>query len=182
MTIVTVERFHDFSAAHRDHLDPGKCGRIHGHNYRIHFKVAAEDGQINERGYAGGSFGDLKALLCGWLEENWDHNLLLHDADPAAQAIRDYRDAAILPTHPADPILELLDLSAVLLPFNPTTEAMALYLLHVVGPAQLSGTGMQLVEVRIEETRKAGATASDLDTFSRYTEQQASGQYDVEIN
>ncbi|MDY3090510.1 MAG: 6-carboxytetrahydropterin synthase, partial [Porphyromonas sp.] len=45
-------------------------------------------------------------------------------------------------------------------PFNPTAEQMAKYLVEVVGPEQLQGTGVQLVAVRIDETRKCSATYS----------------------
>jgi 6-pyruvoyltetrahydropterin/6-carboxytetrahydropterin synthase len=42
--------------------------------------------------------------------------------------------------------------------FNPTAENMCEYLVEVIGPQQLEGTGCELVEVTIEETAKCFAT------------------------
>jgi hypothetical protein len=50
-------------------------------------------------------------------------------------------------------------LSIVFVPFNPTAENMARYLLEVIGPQQLVGTGVGLVSVTVEETRKCSASA-----------------------
>jgi len=50
--------------------------------------------------------------------------------------------------------------SVVLVPFNPTAEQMALYLLNHVGPIQLADTGVYLTKVIVEETRRCLATAS----------------------
>jgi hypothetical protein len=49
--------------------------------------------------------------------------------------------------------------SIVWTPFNPTAENMANYLLQIKGPELLKGTGVQLVQVTVEETRKCAATA-----------------------
>jgi 6-pyruvoyltetrahydropterin/6-carboxytetrahydropterin synthase len=59
------------------------------------------------------------------------------------------------------PTLEKLDpTGVVVVSFNPTAENMAHYLLKTIGPLQLADTGITLVEVRVEETRKCTATAS----------------------
>ena len=39
---------------------------------------------------------------------------------------------------------------------------MAAYLLDVIGPAQLANTGVKLIRVRVEETRKCSAIAEHL--------------------
>jgi hypothetical protein len=54
----------------------------------------------------------------------------------------------------------LIDDTTVTLPFNPTAENMANFLLNVVGPKQLEETGVTLVQVKIEETRKCSAAAT----------------------
>lgn len=50
--------------------------------------------------------------------------------------------------------------SFAVLPFNPTAENMAGYLLDIIGPRQLQGTGVELISVTIDETRKCSATVS----------------------
>jgi 6-pyruvoyltetrahydropterin/6-carboxytetrahydropterin synthase len=48
----------------------------------------------------------------------------------------------------------------VIVNFNPTAENMGQYLIEIVGPAQLVDTGVTLVNVNIEETRKCSVTVS----------------------
>jgi 6-pyruvoyltetrahydropterin/6-carboxytetrahydropterin synthase len=86
-------------------------------------------------------FSVIKSHLCMWLEDNWDHHFLLWKNDPWCR-----------------PMLAL-DPTVVIVPFNPTAENMAAYLLNVIGPGQLEGTGARLISVRIEETRKCSASA-----------------------
>ena len=95
-------------------------------------------------------FGVIKSKLCMWLENNWDHKMLMWQEDPI---LRVYADPMITAEE------HLVRDSFVTVPFNPTAENMAQYLLEHVGPNQLHGTGVMLVKVRIEETRKCSATA-----------------------
>jgi len=76
-----------------------------------------------------------------WLEENWDHKFLVWQEDPWAIDLRQ------------------MDPTVVVLPFNPTAEKMADFLLRVLGPKQLEGTGVDLIRVVVEETRKCSAQA-----------------------
>jgi 6-pyruvoyltetrahydropterin/6-carboxytetrahydropterin synthase len=53
-----------------------------------------------------------------------------------------------------------LESSLVWIPFNPTAENIAKYLVEVIGPQQLQGTGVKLVECIVEETSKCSASYS----------------------
>ncbi len=88
-------------------------------------------------------FGDIKTKLCDWVEENWDHKMLIFDQDPWAK------------------ILKETDSTVVLVPFNPTAENLAEYLLTEIGPAQLFDTNVELVKVKFEETRKCWVEVSE---------------------
>jgi len=134
-----VHRYHDISCGHRVHGHEGKCRNLHGHNYRIHFTCVAEDGALDGIGRVI-DFSQVKAKLCMWIEEHWDHRFLIWEEDP-------------MKSH----LLEL-DPTVVVVPFNPTAENIAQYLVEVVGPAQLAGTGIKLSEVMVEETRKCFAS------------------------
>jgi len=79
-----------------------------------------------------------------WLEDVWDHHFLVWQEDPWSND------------------LVLLDPTIVVLPFNPTAENMADFLLHIIGPKRLEGTGVELIRVVVEETRKCSASASEL--------------------
>lgn len=135
-----VERYHDISCGHRVHGHESKCAHLHGHNYRIFFTVQADNKQLDMIGRVL-DFSVIKARLCVWLENQWDHKMLIWAEDPIG--------------------LELCDIDPdgiVLVSFNPTAENMAEYLVTVVGPKELEGTGCILVACRIEETRKCSAT------------------------
>lgn len=140
MTTITATRYHDFSAGHRVVGHEGKCRFIHGHNYRVHFTIAADDldgvGRVMD-------FSVIKALLCEWLEEEWDHRFLVWEDDPM-----------MLKLTQVDPE------GTVIVPFNPTAENMGKYLINVVGPQELKGTGARLTSVVIEETRKCSVEVS----------------------
>jgi 6-pyruvoyltetrahydropterin/6-carboxytetrahydropterin synthase len=136
--MITASRYHDISCGHRVVGHEGKCRHLHGHNYRIHFTVAGEldaVGRVLD-------FGVIKSRLCMWLEDEWDHRMILWSDDPDLDR------------------LVAIDPSIVVVPFNPTAENMADHLLRVVGPAQLAGTACVLVHVRIEETQKCSASST----------------------
>ena len=138
MTKITATRYHDFSTGHRVYGHESKCAHLHGHNYRIHLTVEADAldsvGRVMD-------FSAIKEHLCYWLEEEWDHKFLVWEQDPFAQALKE------------------LDFNGtVVVNFNPTAENMGQYLIDVVGPKQLEGTGVRLVSVNIEETRKCNVT------------------------
>lgn len=133
-----VTRYHDISCGHRLVGHKGKCRYLHGHNYRIHFHCA---GDVYENGMVI-DFSEIKSSLCDWLEENWDHKLLLWDQDTLWSVMGEY----------------LTDAGAIKVSFNPTAENMAQYLLDVIGPKQLPAH-VTLEKVVVEETRKCSATA-----------------------
>jgi len=141
--MTTAERYHDISCGHRVYGHENKCAHLHGHNYRFHFKIA---GRLDSVGRVL-DFGVIKEKLCVWLEDNWDHRFLLWNEDPWI------------------PVLENIDPDGlVALPFNPTAENLAQYMIDVIAPQQLQGTDAVLIECRIEETRKCSATANSVKT------------------
>lgn len=133
---ITVSRYHDFSAGHRVCGHEGKCRFLHGHNYRVTFYCEAAN--LDDLGRVI-DFGVIKSLLCEWLEENWDHRMLIWQHDPMLGCLRS------------------IDPSVVALPFNPTAEAMAQHLVEVVGPEVMSESGVRLVRCEVQETRKCEA-------------------------
>lgn len=141
-----AKRYHDISCGHRVVGHEGKCRHLHGHNYRVHFTCEADAldnvGRVID-------FSDMKSKLCMWLEENWDHRMLLWEQDPVASALIDDSIETGDGT--------TLGNGIVLVPFNPTAENIAKHLVLVVGPQQLEGTGIALVHCEVEETRKCSA-------------------------
>jgi 6-pyruvoyltetrahydropterin/6-carboxytetrahydropterin synthase len=145
----TAERVHDFSYGHRVHNHESKCAHLHGHNGRVKFVVTAPEldalGRIMD-------FGVIKERLCSWLEDNWDHKFLAWEEDPLMQTML----YAASDTQSG----QMLEASIVWVPFNPTAENMAQYLVDVIGPKQLAGTEVTLISVTFDETRKCSCTHS----------------------
>lgn len=137
--MITAERYHDISAGHKVTGHESKCAHLHGHNYRFHFKIAA-DKRLDDVGRVL-DFSVIKETLCEWLEENWDHKMLIWQNEP---------DLPIL--------LEHFPKDIVVTSFNPTAENMAKHMVEVIAPKQLKGRGCTLIKCRIEETRKCSAT------------------------
>ena len=146
----TVERYHDISTGHRVTGHESKCRHLHGHNYRIHFTCVSDElddvGRVID-------FSVVKEKLCMWLEDNWDHKFLAWEED---LLIREHYNVlgSDQNGHPSG----LFGESIVFTTFNPTAENMAQYLVNVVGPLQLAGTGVVLQSVRVEETAKCSAS------------------------
>lgn len=136
---ITATRFHDFCAGHRVLGHENKCRHLHGHNYRVHFTIQAIDG-LDSIGRVL-DFSVIKTLLCDWLELNWDHKTLLYREDPLVKELQKITPDDI-----------------VTVPFNPTAENMARFLVEQVGPATLHGLGVELVKCTVEETRKCSAS------------------------
>jgi 6-pyruvoyltetrahydropterin/6-carboxytetrahydropterin synthase len=137
-----ITRYHDFSAGHRVVGHESKCQYLHGHNYRVTFHVTGAGGtNLDELGRVI-DFSIIKSTLCQWLEDNWDHKMILWSRDPILTIVEW-----------GTPFLD----SIVDVPFNPTAENMAEHLVRVVGPAILP-PNVQLIRCDVEETRKCAAT------------------------
>lgn len=160
----TVIRSHEICAGHRVVGHESKCRHLHGHNYVFHFHVAPKlDAQIKSlaKEYKVESaaldnigrvidFSVVKTTLCQWLEDNWDHRFLHWEDDDLIHAMR----VLIASSNEEVPESEHFFRSLVSLPFNPTAENLAQYMVEVIGPQLLDEHGVELIECRIEETSK----------------------------
>lgn len=160
----TVIRSHEICAGHRVVGHESKCRHLHGHNYVFHFHVAPKplDGAsvkgdpLDQVGRVI-DFSVVKSTLCEWLEDNWDHRFLHWDQDELIRGIKvlvDHDQTHHTPqTVCQKDALHLFD-SFVELPFNPTAENLAQYMVEVIGPRLLDEHGVELVKCTIEETSK----------------------------
>jgi 6-pyruvoyltetrahydropterin/6-carboxytetrahydropterin synthase len=68
--------------AHRLYETPGKCENIHGHSMYVSLEI---EGDIDSKGMVLGlDFGDVKKLFRTFLDNGYDHRLLLNQNDPWA--------------------------------------------------------------------------------------------------
>lgn len=159
----TVIRSHEICAGHRVVGHESKCRHLHGHNYKFHFKVApkvpytvmheADFASLKQLDDVGRviDFSVVKTTLCQWLEDNWDHKFLHWEEDPLIKALQ--VDCELCDETTGQDVRDF-DNSLVSLPFNPTAENLAAYMVNVIGPQLLDEHGVQLVECTIEETSK----------------------------
>jgi len=141
---MTIMRRIKFCAGHRLMNHGGPCEFFHGHNYSVEFFVQAAQtdsvGRIID-------FSALKKAFKGWLDENWDHGFLLHQDDQNG----------------IDAIKQVKPTKYFILPYNPTAENMAKYLLKVAGPdicKTFEGYDVTVSKVIVWETDEAYAEAT----------------------
>lgn len=68
-----------FCAGHRLLLHKGKCNYYHGHNYLATIGIGSFDLDANDMVM---DFADIKNPIKKWIDENWDHNMILNPNDP----------------------------------------------------------------------------------------------------
>lgn len=73
----TCTRVLEFDAAHRITRHGAKCAHLHGHRYRVEVTCAAA---LDALGMVV-DFADVKRLVGGWIDENFDHGSILYGAD-----------------------------------------------------------------------------------------------------
>lgn len=118
-----------------------KCASLHGHRYKVELTAAAASldgiGRVID-------FSVLKAKIGTWLDDNWDHTAIIYAED----------EQTIKALHAAPSFKPIFTSE-----WNPTAENMALYLLEVVCPRELEGTGVKVTKVVVWETPNCFATA-----------------------
>ena len=140
MSLQVVRRIH-FRAGQRLVGQEGPCAYLHGHNYLVFIHAA---GDLDSVGRVI-DFAVLKERVGGWILENWDHGFIVaeHDVD-ARRAIAAFTSGG-------------LPQKTFVLDRNPTAENMAQYLALEVSPKVLSGTGVKVVKIVVQETENCFA-------------------------
>jgi len=131
-----ITRRLEFDAGHRVLGHEGKCKHLHGHRYVAEISCSAKELDPLSRVI---DFGVVKEFVGQWIEDNWDHNILLNALDPLVDfqsnhAVWQGKLPFILPPG-----------------LNPTAEVMARILLEEA-TALLKGQGIMVTHVRLYET------------------------------
>ena len=160
---MTIMRRIKFCAGHRLMNHGGKCEFFHGHNYVADFYVTANESDAVGRVI---DFSQLKTAFKGWFDEHWDHGFLVHEDDENA----------------INALKQVVPLKLYVLPYNPTAESMAKYLLEVVSPElcqEFDGYDVHVTKVVVWETDDSFAEASlqtPLDAFGAAVDAAATGR------
>lgn len=128
----TCTRRIEFDAGHRVLGHQGKCIYPHGHRYVV--ELTAESDVLNDLGMVV-DFGKLKQVCGGWIDEALDHGFLVYDQDhELLKALQGLSSAKVVPV-----------------PFNPTAENLAAWLLDRFN-LLLSDQPLSVIQVRVWET------------------------------
>lgn len=139
--MITCTRRIQFCCGHRVAGHESKCRNLHGHNYVA--LITAEAESLDNLGRVI-DFSVLKGRVGKWIDDNWDHGFVLWEDD-----------------HQARVCVEGMTGQKVFhLPSNPTAENMAEYLVRIVSPAVLVGTGARVTKVTLWETENCYAEAT----------------------
>lgn len=139
--MITITRKLEFDAGHRVMNHESKCATLHGHRYVVEVEATAPEldsiGRVID-------FSVLKQKIGTWLDDNWDHNVILF--------YKDTETVEALKTIPRkkEPFVA---------PFNPTAENMARFLLEDICPVLLMDTSVTVTKIRVWETPNCFAEA-----------------------
>ncbi len=112
MAATSATKVFRIDAGHRVFGHGGKCNHIHGHSYTIELTVAARFLDGLEMVI---DFSILKERMGKWLDDNWDHGMLLNSEDPLR---------SVYETDPAFDGMKVF----VFVKKNPTAEVLARFL------------------------------------------------------
>jgi 6-pyruvoyltetrahydropterin/6-carboxytetrahydropterin synthase len=137
MTSITITRRLECDAAHRVMQHESKYRNLHGHRYVFEVTVSAPEldalGRVVD-------FGVIKTKLGEWIDANWDHNTILWEKDKPL----------------GDAIAAVTDQSIYYLPYNPTAENLAKYLLETICP-ELFEAPLECTRIIVRETPNCSA-------------------------
>lgn len=99
MPFFSTKRFGPISTGHRQWRHDGHCSFAHGYGRTV--KVIFGASELDERGWVV-DFGDLREVK-KWLEEQWDHRLLLAADDPLLEQFKNLEEIGGVDVHELPP-------------------------------------------------------------------------------
>lgn len=149
--IIQVETSHTICAAHRLLNHPGKCARIHGHNYKITYTLIRHnfdfmgDGMVLD-------FSEIKKNVCQYVDAIMDHKIILQETDPLVQILANSLGE------------EEFKNQVFIMNARPTAEVMAASILFNVQEQlnKLCDGKITVGSVKVEETPGNAATANNI--------------------
>lgn len=139
MTITATRRL-QFASGHRIYKHESKCANVHGHNYVVEITAQApldSLGRVID-------FSVLKRCVGQWIDDFWDHGFIVYEKDDEMLSA-----------------LRVVGGKRFIMDSNPTAENMARFLLEVVCPQVLDGTGVTVVRILLRETENCWAEVGE---------------------
>lgn len=92
MKTTCIKSYRDLPAAHRQPKHDGHCAQVHGHNWGFDLVFVAD--ALDANGFVV-DVGKLKSVKA-WLEDHFDHTLLLNEDDPQLKLFSDMERAGLV--------------------------------------------------------------------------------------
>ena len=122
-----------FDYGHRVFQHESKCRNAHGHRGMVHFYASGV--QLDNLGRVI-DFSVLKDKLGGFIDDKWDHGFIYYE-----------KDNEII-----DALSRISGQKTYPLPFNPTAENLAFFLMYGICPRVLVDTGVVIDKIVFWET------------------------------
>ena len=123
----------EFDAGHRIIGHQNKCQFLHGHRYILEITAAAKE--TNELGMVV-DFGEIKLFAKKWIDDNFDHSLILHQNDKEI----------------GDKIANWTGQKIYYMQNNPTAENIALHLKNDIFPKLFVNQSFIITSLKLFET------------------------------
>jgi 6-pyruvoyl-tetrahydropterin synthase len=151
---------HNIEVAHRLFETQGKCEAIHGHSMMVELAIY---GEKDDHGLLGGiEFGALKKEFRAYLDDEYDHHLILNLSDPFARPLflMERDDSGEFTTTSEQAFLPGLNA----MPGDPTTENIAAWIFDWASDLEMIKDNVMvesiMVEVKETATNFAGRLIS----------------------
>lgn len=131
--IIEITRRIEFDAGHRVIGHEHKCKYLHGHRYVLEVSVTAP--KLDHLGRVF-DFGLLKETIKKWIDQYFDHNVILHKNDKKL--------GELINNHTGQEVYYLEN--------NPTAENIALHLKNDIIPTLFQNDLFDIVKVKLYET------------------------------
>ncbi|MFY9589391.1 6-pyruvoyl trahydropterin synthase family protein [Rickettsia endosymbiont of Halotydeus destructor] len=123
----------EFDAGHRIIGHQNKCQFLHGHRYSLEITAAAKE--TNKLGMIV-DFGEIKLFAKNWIDDNFDHSLILHQDDKEI----------------GDKIASWTGQKIYYMQNNPTAENIALHLKNDIFPKLFVNQSFIITSIKLFET------------------------------
>lgn len=150
--LTCTKLYTDLPFAHRQPRHDGHCALIHGHNWGVEFEFAATE--LDECGFVI-DFGKLKWLK-EWINERFDHTLVLNGSDPYLHYLR-----SVLDSQPGDRGVE--PFAKIITVPDCSCEGLCQFLMDEVNKVVAENTNgrVRVIRVTVVEDSKNTATLTN---------------------
>ena len=131
--ITTCTRKIEFDAGHRVIGHQNKCKFLHGHRYVLEVEISSN--ALDELGFVE-DFGEIKTIVKTWIDQYFDHNMILSIEDKALGA----------------EIEKATGQAPYYLQHNPSAENIALHLMQEIMPKLFADKTCWVSKIKLYET------------------------------